>query len=325
MQVVEAIQPLFILLENVHGIAVEFGKKQRSKNGTRTGRPAVPYSQKIARALEKAGYVVKADLVRAVDFGVPQFRPRYFLIAVHKTAPLPLVSADPFKALADLREEFLLSKGLPVNRAVSVKEAISDLETANSDMHPCSDAPRFMQGGYSPPNTHYQHLMRGDLRNCLPDSHRLANHLTETAKRFAEILATCRRGVQLNKADRERLGLKKKCTVPLDPARPSHTLTTLPDDMIHYAEPRILTVREYARLQSIPDWFQFRGKYTTGGNRRARECPRYTQAGNAVPPFLGEALGTVLGQLHAEFVRIRHTQEREHDVRETQLIGVGGA
>lgn len=31
---------------------------------------------------------------------------------------------------------------------------------------------------------------------------------------------------------------------------PSHTLTTLPDDYVNYSEGRILTVREYARLQS---------------------------------------------------------------------------
>jgi DNA (cytosine-5)-methyltransferase 1 len=74
-------------------------------------------------------------------------------------------------------------------------------------------------------------------------------------------------------------------------------LTTLPDDIIHYSEPRILTVRECARLQSFPDWFEFRGKYTTGGERRVHECPRYTQVGNAVPPLLGEAIGKALIEL----------------------------
>ena len=74
----------------------------------------------------------------------------------------------------------------------------------------------------------------------------------------------------------------------------ARTVTTLPDDMIHYAEPRILTVRENARLQTFPDWFSFKGKYTTGGHRRKYECPRYTQVGNAVPPLLAEAIGETL-------------------------------
>ena len=53
-------------------------------------------------------------------------------------------------------------------------------------------------------------------------------------------------------------------------------------------------VRECARLQSFPDWFDFRGKFTTGGDRRTRECPRYTQVGNAVPPLLAEAIGQAI-------------------------------
>ena len=301
MRVVRLVEPLMILLENVHGIAVEFGKKQRARRRNKVGRPAIPYSKRIAKVLEQAGYDVKAGLVKAVDYGVPQFRPRYFMLAVRKGAAAELEQFESFSALAELREEFLLTKGLSVDRPVSVAEALSDLET-HSGRIPCVDSPKSVQGVYGHPTTHYQRLMRGEVGNDAPDSHRLANHRQETTERFAEILATCRRGIQLNDSDRERLGLKKTCVVPLDPERPSHTLTTLPDDIIHYAEPRTLTVREYARLQSIPDWFQFRGKYTTGGDRRVRECPRFTQAGNAVPPFLGEAFGLVLAQMHRTFL-----------------------
>ena len=82
--------------------------------------------------------------------------------------------------------------------------------------------------------------------------------------------------------------------VILDRNKTSHTLTTLPDDFLHFSEARILTVREYARLQSFPDWFDFKGKYTTGGSRRKDECPRYTQVGNAVPPLLARYLGNLM-------------------------------
>lgn len=298
IRIVEAVQPLFILLENVQGIALEFDKKGRDI--TKAGMTSLPYSQRIAQDLDRAGYEVKANLLRAADYGVPQFRPRYFLIAAKKSEPPSLNDYDPFNVLASFREGFLGSKGLPKERPISVKEAISDLETANGTK-PCVGFPRFRQGIYGRPTTHYQNLMRGNLEENLLDSHRLANHRPETVARFSEILATCRRGVQLNESDRERFGLKKYCTVPLAPDQPSHTLTTLPDDIIHYSEPRILTVREYARLQSIPDWFQFLGPYTTGGSRRVLECPRYTQAGNAVPPLIGEAIGVVFTDLHNQF------------------------
>lgn len=72
------------------------------------------------------------------------------------------------------------------------------------------------------------------------------------------------------------------------------TITSLPDDYIHYCEPRIFTVREYARIQSFPDWFEFQGKYTTGSKERVKEVPRYTQIGNAIPPLFAEQSGIVL-------------------------------
>ena len=299
MRLVHTVRPLFILLENVHGITVEFDRRARKAKGA--GRPPEPYSQRIARALDKAGYDTQAGLLKAVDYGVPQLRPRYFLIASRRDLLPSLREHNPFVALETLRRDFLIEKGLPVDRPISVREAISDLETAHKTI-PCEDFPRFLQGTYAAPNGPYQQLMRGNVQDISLDSHRLANHRPETVERFGEILATCRRGVQLNKADRERFGIKKQCTIPLDPNMPSHTLTTLPDDIIHYSEPRILTVREYARLQSIPDWFQFRGAYTTGGPRRTTQCPRYTQAGNAVPPFVGEIIGRYLAGLHETFL-----------------------
>jgi DNA (cytosine-5)-methyltransferase 1 len=82
--------------------------------------------------------------------------------------------------------------------------------------------------------------------------------------------------------------------------RPSITATSMPDDYVHFAQPRTLTVREWARLQLFPDWYRFEGKRTTGGIRRAgnpreglfdREVPKYTQIGNAVPVGLAERVG----------------------------------
>lgn len=65
---------------------------------------------------------------------------------------------------------------------------------------------------------------------------------------------------------------------------------SIPDDFAHYAEDRTLTVREMARIQSFPDWFEFKSKVTTGGEQRAYEVPRYTQIGNAVPPLMAKQI-----------------------------------
>jgi DNA (cytosine-5)-methyltransferase 1 len=108
-----------------------------------------------------------------------------------------------------------------------------------------------------------------------------------------------RKGIGLSERERRKFGVKKMSIVVLDARRPSHTLTTLPDDLVHYSEPRVLTVREYARLQSFPDWFSFHGVYTTGGKRRRFTCPRYTQVGNAVPPRVAKFLGGLVSQYFA--------------------------
>lgn len=90
------------------------------------------------------------------------------------------------------------------------------------------------------------------------------------------------------------LGTKKHSQRPLSWTSPSPTIVSLPDDYVHPDRPRTMTVREMARFQSFPDSFEFRSKETTGSHRRRFEVPQYTQVGNAVPPRLGQAVGTVV-------------------------------
>ncbi|MDD3181490.1 MAG: DNA cytosine methyltransferase [Alphaproteobacteria bacterium] len=87
------------------------------------------------------------------------------------------------------------------------------------------------------------------------------------------------------------LGTKKHSQRPLKLNEPAPTVVSLPDDFVHPTEPRTLTVRELARFQSFPDFFEFRAKETTGSMRRRFEVPQYTQVGNAVPPLLAYAVG----------------------------------
>lgn len=80
----------------------------------------------------------------------------------------------------------------------------------------------------------------------------------------------------------------------LDKDGQSPTVVTMPDDFIHYAKPRALTVREMARLQSFDDSFVFQGKRTTGGDLRKVDIPQYTLVGNAVPPLMARAIANVI-------------------------------
>ncbi|WP_349264016.1 DNA cytosine methyltransferase [Longimicrobium sp.] len=292
--VVSLIQPKYLLLENVAGIQVAHGKKERADN-PRRGRPRKPFSEKIRSALERQGYEVRSAVLRASQFGVAQHRPRFIIVGVRRDLLARPEAFDPFEMLAGIRGAFLERKGIPTDRPISAGEALSDLMVDLNGKRVSTETPGFCEIDYKGPLTPYQKLLNGG--GIQPNSLRLANHRPDTIERFKEILETCRKGVGLSVTDRERLGLKKHHTVVLDQDEPSHTLTTLPDDLLHYMEPRILTVREYARLQSFPDWFEFRGKYTTGGKARKQEAPRYTQVGNAVPPLLAECLGELIEQI----------------------------
>lgn len=300
LEVVRLVRPDFVLLENVRGLDAVFGAKSVEKGVKRRGRPRRSYAARIEEKLGDCDYDVQQGPVRAVNFGVPQVRPRHFIVGIRNDLFAPGEAPRFFPILDDARPGFLKGKRLPVKRPITVGDAISDLLSASAELAECTDPESpsgFKEIVYQGPVSTYQRLMRKGLNGQAPNSLRLVNHRPETVRRFEEILRTCEKGKQLSDADRERLGIRKHAITLLSPVLPSPTLTTLPDDLLHYAEPRVHTVREHARLQSFPDWFEFRGKFTTGNKARARECPRYTQVGNAVPPLLAEAIGIAIRKL----------------------------
>ncbi len=297
-EVAEALQPPFLVFENVPGIAEVFDKQDRRfRNPTRIGRPPVPYSERIAKKLGQLGYEVVGLHERAVDFGVPQNRTRYLMVGVHRATGLS-ISPDLVRGLLATHRNDLLRE-LELVGPITLQEAISDLETHGRRLIPCVDSLGFNQLDYQGPLTQYQRIMRDGATEA-PNSMRLANQRPDTVARLAQILATCRKDVRLLRSEREALGIGKQSITPLAPNRPAKTVTSLPDDFIHYSEPRILTVRECARIQSFPDWFSFHGKYTTGGPKRTVEVPRYTQVANAVPPLLARVVGLTLQHLHSQ-------------------------
>jgi DNA (cytosine-5)-methyltransferase 1 len=310
LEIVKIVRPPLLFFENVRGVAVEFGKKHQKKKKRGPGRPRVPFSAKIQKELDGLGYKVFPTLVRAANYGVPQLRPRYIMIAIGKDALGEDEAFTPFAWLAEIRKKFLDERGLPPRRPVWVREALSDLKMRGKTLVPCEDTVGYERIDYRGPETHFQSLLHDDMNGTAPNSMRIIKHGETVRNRFGKILDTARRGVQLNPKARKKLGIKKMCVVPLNPRKPSHTLTSLPDDLIHYCEARVLTAREYARLQSFPDWFEFKGKYSTGGNRRIRECPRYTQIANAVPPFLAEVIGLLLARVGDEIKKARSPHDR---------------
>lgn len=304
VEVVEALKPQALLLENVPGMRVAHARRNVIDllvPGEQVQKPKSFYD-KLVDSLDVAGYKMEAMLVDSSRFGVPQRRSRLIAVGIRKDLCEWLDGgiARMFVLLEEARLAQLKELGLP--EAVSASSALSDLETAGREMIDCTDPEStrgFREVKYGAPMTTYQRLMQAGHKGSM-DSMRLARHRDDVRERFARILVECRKGVRMNDESRKTYGLKKHRIYPMDSGEPAPTVTTLPDDILHYCEPRILTVRESARLQSFPDWFAFKGKFTTGGDRRTRECPRYTQVGNAVPPYLARAIGIAVRNLLEE-------------------------
>jgi DNA (cytosine-5)-methyltransferase 1 len=281
IEFVKIVRPRAIFFENVQGFTMGF------KKGKRKGKP---YSQVVLSCLKTLGYHdVKGVLIDFSEFGIPQRRKRFIIVGT-----LDGQADRYFELLRNKRTDFLSQKGLRTK--VYVGTAISDLERVHGEK-PSPDSKGFMAGVYAPPKNNFQRFLRKSHRGKNPDSHRFANHTKETVRIFKKVLKKATPNKKIRDEERAQLGIKKRNVVLLGRNFPSPTLMSIPDDYIHYSEPRILTVREYARIQSFPDWFEFQEAYTTGGKRRAEQVPRYTQIGNAIPPLFGEYTGVVLKEL----------------------------
>lgn len=289
LEVVDLIKPKIVLIENVKGITQDFSDDKRPEG-------KINYARQIIESLSKE-YNVSSQIIDTSVFGVPQRRNRFFIIAV-KSEISKYLDDNPFVAIERERLTFLRTKGLH-SLPISSRSAISDLEISRNGKLPSRDSPDFEEIAYISPLTSYQSLMHDNLGQSLTDT-RLARHKPEIVSRFGKIIDNChangRLNISLSSELKASFGLRKNAIRVLDPENPSPTITSMPDDLIHYSEPRTLTVRENARLQSFPDWFIFKGKYTTGGKLRKREVPRFTQVANAVPPLVAEAIGGVLAK-----------------------------
>ena len=280
LELVRILRPRLVLVENVRGFKSDF-----KASGHRTVK-------NFAAALElglSADYDVASAVIQARDYGVAQARPRFFLVGALKH----LASADGIAAFFDDLERhvdgFLRQRQLP--RWPTAKDAISDLEVSRNGTLDCIESKGFQSIAYQAPRTSFQRAMH-DGHEGAPLDTRLARHRPHIRDRFAAIINACgeegRLNVTISPEIRKTHNLKKMAIRVLDPMDAAPTVTSLPDDLLHYSEPRTLTVRETARLQSFPDWFLVQRELY---NRRTPAAQR----GSAIYPG-GERGSTIAGR-----------------------------
>jgi DNA (cytosine-5)-methyltransferase 1 len=278
---VHNIKPKMFLFENVEGLL-------RAK-WTSNGEKGEIFKDVLKAFSALDDYKISYKLIHAKNYGVPQNRPRVLLTGIRKDlAPKNIEISDAVKS-GFLPQEV---GGYP-----HLEDILSDLID-----------PNFEYGGQTKTYTSSaQHDWQKSMRQK-PDGtefkmgeqlseQEYSKHAPHVQMRFQAMIQN---GGKIPESMRT-----KKFAQRLLPRRwgnhgPSITACSLPDDFVHFSQARTLTVREWARLQTFPDWYRFAGKRTTGGIRRAgnprenifdREVPKYTQIGNAVPVKLANEVG----------------------------------
>ena len=277
IEIVRLVQPKFLFFENVQGFTVDFKGEDTLKN----------YSNILLDELKNMGYKVECQIITMSEFGVPQNRKRFILFASKDK-----LRKSFFDILIYNRDIFLKDRRLKL--PITVSQAIDDLKFEHGVVD-SQDTKNFTNGTYGKVNSSYQRLMKKNIdKKSIPDSHRFAKHREETVELFERLMQASDKVLRITPQMDMVKGLKKRGVTPLKEKSVCNTITSIPDDYIHYAEPRIMTVREHARIQSFPDEYEFKGPYTTGGKRRKIDVPRYTQVANAVPPLFAEQVGNVI-------------------------------
>ena len=266
IRILEDIQPKWFLMENVEGLLTA----QESQ-----------YITEAARKFVEAGYTIRIHKLYSNWYGLPQKRKRIFIVGnsggVNFEFPNPThhgVSA--------------------ISPPLSIMDAISDLP------QPTKGEPKQLNYG-KPPENDYQrelrhkhvtehsytavsdtlkkrikHLESGQSMQDLPEELQHDSFDRRSSRRVKDGTPTEKRGGAPS-------GLKR-----LEPDKPSLTITGGSDsEFVHPVQDRFLTLRESARIQSFPDWFDFRGSKTS----------KQQQIGNAIPPLIAEKLAN-------HFVRI---------------------
>lgn len=256
LRIVKGIQPRWLVMENVTGI---------------TSIADGGIVREIFDGMASLGYRVDMKVLKAEEYGVPQERRRVFFIATRTDAPILFPQPTHGKGL----EPF-----------VTVWDAISDLPPLkNGQVTSASlDYAKKPQNGY-------QAILRGDSRKLTNHSASRLSPINEARMRHippggswrdipVELLPAGMR--KAKRSDHtKRYGRPRKTDLAC-------TILTKCDvhwgAYIHPVQDRSLTVREAARLQSFPDFFEFQGSRTE----------QYVQVGNAVPPLLGRRVAEAL-------------------------------
>lgn len=324
-EIVDKIRPNAFIMENVRGISLDFKKHKKE----------TPLDI-ICNFFKLDGYDIIRTQLNAHNYGVPQRRNRIVIIGIKNELGIKLNLREFDREYEDkiweskFYDEFINSgvpklAPLPILRseATVLKDALYDIgDFGYNNRLPKSYGLTMKAGncGELANHTLRRHGSLASLRfKFLHEVRKLvdrggvaiANNLQKDITHLLYLIEKNGKklslpdGIEINNRETlewiiDKISSKKHSQLLMDYYKESPTILTIPDDYIHPRKPRVLTIREMARIQSFPDNFIFMGKETTGGKQRKSEVPQYTQVGNAVPPLLAKAIGDHLKSLLIE-------------------------
>ncbi len=255
LRVVKGLRPKWVVLENVTGMT------------SAGGGAAV---EAILDGLKALGYTVDKKILRAEEYGVPQERRR--IVFLGNRIGAPILWPEP-------------THGPGLLPFVTVQDAIGDLPALGNGED------RGVLPYAREATSEYQSMLRGGSNSVTNHSAARLSALNEQRMKhipqggswrdipFELLPAGMKRAKRSDHTKRYgRLrwdGLASTILTKCDPHWGAY---------FHPEQDRAITVREAARLQSFPDWFDFKGSRTE----------QYVQVGNAVPPLLGRRIAEAI-------------------------------
>ena len=246
-RIVQEVRPAFFAMENVRGLAYV---KTRDVLESALSMVADEYA------------VFGPVLLNAADFGAATNRPRLFVIGIHKDKGDGVGVGD-----FDMYER----------HAATVRAAISDLEDAETV--PTEDG--FDTWKITKRGRPFEYSLGLRAPDRLFTSHRRTEHCKEVVARFY----TVRQGSVDPVGRHPRLAWEGQCPTlraGTGPDRGSHQSLR----PIHPEHPRVITVREAARLQGFPDSHRF----------HKTVWHSFRMIGNSVSPIMARVLLSVIKQ-----------------------------
>ena len=251
LEVVQLARPRAVVMENVPDMALD---------------REMFILRSMTEELEQIGYSVSARVIDTWRYGVPQMRQRLLMVA--------------------LRDGIAFSWPDESEKRVTLWNAIGDMPEVEGGWRPEGGA--FGWADYTGPRTAYQRWVRRGVSR--EDSHKLFDHITRPVREddraaFESMTHKTKYTDLAPEYQRYRKDIFDDKYKKLDENDLSRTITAhIAKDgywYIHPRQPRTLTVREAARIQTFPDDFRFAGPPSVA----------FKQIGNAVPPLIGQVIG----------------------------------